>query len=132
MSPERPLSIVLAIKASQKYFFELTCQMMVNLLSCIHTIEYADLTRYICIGMVDNRNEHREPVIRAFVALPVETLVEVIARCLPGSGLCVSAALINRNEQYICNIKKSGTRSSTLTKLLNTSSQLDLSIENYV
>jgi len=40
-------------------------------------------------GMVENRDEHREPVIRAFVALPVETLVEVTVRCLPGSGLCV-------------------------------------------
>ncbi|MDO8589977.1 MAG: hypothetical protein Q7R69_01770 [bacterium] len=40
-------------------------------------------------GMARKRDEHREPVIRAFVALPGETLVEVVERRLPGSGLCV-------------------------------------------
>jgi len=40
--------------------------------------------------MVENRDEHKEPVIRAFIALPGETLVEVTERCLPGSGLFVS------------------------------------------
>jgi len=49
-------------------------------------------------GMVKNRDEHRKPVIRAFVALPGETLVGVTARSLPGSGLCV--LLLNRDEQY--------------------------------
>ena len=49
--------------------------------------------------MVENRDEHREPVIRAFVALPVETLVEVTARCLPGSGLCVSAARVHKSRR---------------------------------
>jgi hypothetical protein len=44
--------------------------------------------------MVQKRDEHREPVIRAFVALPEETLVEVVERRLPGSGLCVSALRI--------------------------------------
>jgi hypothetical protein len=66
----------------------------------------ADLTRQVFLGdMVHNRDEHREPVIRAFVALPVETLVEVTERCLPGSGLCVSATFLslNRDEQ-ICMI----------------------------
>jgi hypothetical protein len=62
----------------------------------------ADLTRQDSLGgTVQNRDEHREPVIRAFVALPVETLVEVTVRCLPGSGLCVSATFLslNRDEQ---------------------------------
>lgn len=55
-------------------------------------IKLCDLTRRVLLGgMVENRDENREPVIRAFVALPVETLVEVTERCLPGSGLCVSA-----------------------------------------
>lgn len=54
------------------------------------------------VGMVGNRDEHREPVIRAFVALPMETLVEVIARCLPGSGLCVSATSITNRDEQIC------------------------------
>jgi len=40
--------------------------------------------------MVQKRDEHKEPVIRAFVALPGETLVEAAARLLPGSGLFVS------------------------------------------
>jgi hypothetical protein len=62
----------------------------------------AGLTRQIYFGgMVQYRDEHREPVIRAFVALPVETLVEVTERCLPGSGLCVSATFLclKRDEQ---------------------------------
>ncbi|OGF67140.1 hypothetical protein A3B01_01525 [Candidatus Nomurabacteria bacterium RIFCSPLOWO2_01_FULL_41_52b] len=42
--------------------------------------------------MVQKRDEHKEPVIRAFVALPGETLVEAAARLLPGSGLFVSRA----------------------------------------
>jgi len=57
-------------------------------------------------GMVENRDEHREPVIRAFVALPVETLVEVTVRCLPGSGLCVSAISLNRDEQTMYKAKE--------------------------
>ncbi len=36
-----------------------------------------------------NRDEHREPVIRAFIALPEETLVEDAVRHLPSSGLCI-------------------------------------------
>lgn len=44
--------------------------------------------------MAKNRDEHREPVIRAFVALPGETQVEVSARTLPGSGLCVYTQMI--------------------------------------
>lgn len=42
--------------------------------------------------MVIKRDKHRDPVIRAFVALPGETLAEVAARRLPGSGFCVSAS----------------------------------------
>jgi len=38
---------------------------------------------------LEKRDEHRKPVIRAFVALPVETLVEVAARRFSGSGLCI-------------------------------------------
>jgi len=49
--------------------------------------------------MVENRDEHREPVIRAFVALPVETLVEVVERRLPGSGLCVSATWVHKSRR---------------------------------
>lgn len=83
---------------------------MVFLLSFRHTTEYADLTRGANHhGMVENCDEHRKPVIRAFVALPVETLVEVIARCLPGSGLCVSATPItNRDEQFYAISKNLG------------------------
>jgi len=52
--------------------------------------------------MAKNRDEHREPVLRAFVALPRETLVEVTARCLPRGGLCVSTQryYLKRDEQY--------------------------------
>ncbi len=54
--------------------------------------------------MVANRDEHKEPVIMAFVALPGETLVEVTARCLPGSGLFVPKTREqNRDEQYESN-----------------------------
>lgn len=71
-----------------------------NLINC-YSKEYEPNPTSLLGGMVQNRDEHREPVIRAFVALPVETLAEVTERCLPGSGLCVSAAFLslNRDEQ---------------------------------
>lgn len=47
--------------------------------------------------MAQIRDEHRKPVIRAFVALPGETLVGVTVRSLPGSGLSVYK--LNRDEQ---------------------------------
>lgn len=49
------------------------------------------------VGMAQIRDEHRKPVIRAFVALPGETLVGVTVRSLPGSGLSVYK--LNRDEQ---------------------------------
>lgn len=71
-----------------------------NLIDC-YSKEYEPNPTSLLGGMVQNRDEHREPVIRAFVALPVETLVEVAERCLPGSGLCVSATFLSlkRDEQ---------------------------------
>lgn len=55
--------------------------------------------------MVENRDKHKEPVIRAFVSLPVETLVEVTERCLPGSGLFVPDSRLVANPSNMESFK---------------------------
>jgi len=57
--------------------------------------------------MAQIRDEHRKPVIRAFVALPGETLVGVTVKSLPGSGLSVLLILNNRDERYMTDINQS-------------------------
>lgn len=52
--------------------------------------------------MVENRKQHREPVIRALLALPGETLVEASAFLVAGF-VYLDTKLINRKQQYVYN-----------------------------
>ena len=68
--------------------------MMELTIECLNSSDFS-------AGMAQKRDEHKDPVIRAFVALPEETLAEVAVRRLPGSGLFVSRVRKpNRDEQY--------------------------------
>ncbi|MCF7815760.1 MAG: hypothetical protein K9M10_03520 [Candidatus Pacebacteria bacterium] len=53
-------------------------------------------------GMVAKRKQHREPVIRALLALPGETLVEVSAFLVAGF-VYLDTKLINRKQHYVNN-----------------------------
>jgi hypothetical protein len=97
-------------KPSQDHECKLGCHPASNMLllsAQLNTHAFrkeASLTRQVTLGgMVQNRKQHREPVIRALLALPLETVVEVAERCLPSGGLCVSARTTNRKQHYVNN-----------------------------